>query len=59
MLFKHIGNFHFNVFVFDHSSCEKEFTVEEEEKEEEVCHFVITMTHYHARPSARVVSSLS
>ncbi|KAL7153082.1 hypothetical protein ABFS83_04G141500 [Erythranthe nasuta] len=47
VVFEHTGDFHFNVSVFDHTACEKEFPVEPKNERQENNtpnpHFVLTM----------------
>ncbi|KAL6519174.1 hypothetical protein OROGR_018494 [Orobanche gracilis] len=41
VVFEHIGDFHFNAFVFDRTACEKEFLVQSKKKEHDVANGVI------------------
>ncbi|KAL8056835.1 hypothetical protein ABFX02_04G144900 [Erythranthe guttata] len=58
VVFEHTGNFHFNVSVFDHTACEKEFPVEPKNERHENNtrnpHFVLTMKPSFALRQPRV-----
>ncbi|KAL8056833.1 hypothetical protein ABFX02_04G144700 [Erythranthe guttata] len=58
VVFEHTANFHFNVSVFDHTACEKEFPVEPKNDRQENNtrdpHFVLTMKPSFAHEKARV-----